>query len=231
MNKEPLVFLPGALGATANAKPLIEELSRSYTVQGIDYPGHANSSYSGPISIEMLSEFLVEKISKLSKPLIFGYSMGGYIAIHATIEGKIQPGGIITYGTKFAWSEAIAEKETGHLDPEMIEKKVPGFAKYLGSTHKDWKRLCNQTAELMIALGKDPLIKDEHIGKYSFPLWVLRGSNDNMVGEKESKWASEISSRGSFEMVESWPHPLEKLPAIEMANLIRNCFDTIVGHN
>ncbi len=222
MGKPNLIFLPGALGHTKNYPGLISELEQSFTVHSIDYPGHGEDDYLGPFSIEVLAEKVLEQSEEFNSSYVFGYSMGGYIALWLDLIGKRKWAGLVTLGTKYEWSKEIADRETKFLDPDTILEKVPRFAEALTSTHKDWKNVCIQTAGLMRALGQSPLIGNEMAT--TTPLLILRGSVDSMVNEKESIWAKGLSNKGRFEEIENVPHPLEKVDHPFLAKRIKEFF-------
>ncbi|MBK6838777.1 MAG: alpha/beta fold hydrolase [Bacteroidetes bacterium] len=62
-------------------------------------------------SIQEFSEQLLSFCKKHNTPLlVFGYSMGGYIALHLALRHPEQFKGIITFGTKLDWSPEVASK-------------------------------------------------------------------------------------------------------------------------
>ncbi len=228
-NKPVLILLPGALGAQSMANDLSSELQEDFELVRLDYPGHGSEVYNGALSIEIISQKMAEKIRMYRYPFVFGYSMGGYVAIYTQLTRMANFRGIITYGTKFDWNPEVAKRESSRLDPAKIQEKVPQYAKHLSDSHESWQKLCQQTGQLMLELGKKPLLNQDHEDYISTPLLVLRGSNDKMVSEDESIWASKISSDGKFESCDGWEHPLEKLDKRELADKIRNFTSSILN--
>ena len=95
---------------------------------------------------------LVQQVGELVH--LFGYSMGGFIALLSAANGNKKIHSITTLGTKMKWSPRIAENEVKQLNPELIEEKVPAFAKSLEERHGDhWKDLMRRTADYMVLLG------------------------------------------------------------------------------
>ena len=66
---------------------------------------------------------------------IFGYSMGGYVALWLARFYPDRVGKIFTLGTKLKWNDEEAEKEIKMLNPEKVELKVPAFAQQLAERH------------------------------------------------------------------------------------------------
>ena len=215
-NSKPLILLHGALGAAKQFDALANKLKEKFDLFIPELPQHGKNKkaikdFSIPAFAEYLKAYI--KSEELLKPAIFGFSMGGYIAL--ALESKEATfSNIITLGTKMRWSQEIAVKETKKLSPTLIEAKVPKFASHLKSRHgSTWKTLCRDTAALMHKLGKDWRLKESDFGHISIPVKILRGEKDNMVDEEESLWASSNIAQGRFKSLAETGHPLERVEA------------------
>ena len=128
--KNPILLLHGALGSSEQLIPLQKNLSSERTVFRMDFDGHGNfkseNNFSIPLFAQNVIDFLKEK--DISKIEIFGYSMGGYVALHFASKFPNFIEKIITLGTKFDWTPEFAEKEIKMLNPSQIQEKVPAFA-------------------------------------------------------------------------------------------------------
>ncbi len=89
--------------------------------------------------------------NNLSKASFFGHSMGGYVGLYLALHYPQLIEKLVTPGTKLHWDQQTAEQAKGALDPELIEQKVPKFAKLLQERHQPaaWKKLLHKTAELL----------------------------------------------------------------------------------
>ena len=126
--KPVLLLLHGALGDKRQLVPIKDYLSSVYDVHSLNFSGHGGESMPALFSIELFTENLMEYLEEynLKNVKIFGYSMGGYVALNvARFTQRI--GCIITYGTKFHWTPDSAQHEIKKLDPEKIRQKVPVF--------------------------------------------------------------------------------------------------------
>ncbi|TSJ40018.1 alpha/beta fold hydrolase [Fluviicola chungangensis] len=222
-----LVILHGALGAKAQFKQLESRLADHFNVYTLDFDGHgAKSGIEMDFSIEHfvqnVKNFMQE--NNLEKPLIFGYSMGGYVALKLE---SLQPGSfeqIITLGTKFDWNPESAEKEAKMLNAEKIEEKVPAFANYLKSLHgeAEWKMVLQRTAKMMLELGKKPSLKPYDFHHIQIPVLLLLGEKDVMVTKEETKHVRELLRNASFEEVPDWVHPINQVPLDELVQQLLN---------
>lgn len=222
-----LILLHGALGADTLFEQLVKQLPETYQVYTFNLSGHGKTPFSNiGFGMEVFAEELAHfiQVNKLVKPLIFGYSMGGYVALHLE---ALQPNtfdSIITLGTKFEWNPEAAEKEASRLKPEIIEQKVPVFANMLATRHGDqWKALLEATATMMKALGQEPLLTKTCLSPIRIPVTIMRGDRDNMVSREESENAASYIPNASFKELQATPHPLEKVDPIMLAGCIKAC--------
>ena len=206
-----LILLHGALGSASMFDGLTEKLKGNFEVYAFNFSGHGG----GPINeegfgIEVFAEELKAFIinNKLEKADIFGYSMGGYVALYLAASQPNLIGKIVTLGTKLAWTAEGAEEETARLNPELIKEKVPKYAALL---KEQWKQVIWQTAGMMLELGDEPLLTMENLPLVTNEVTILLGADDIMVSKEESENVATILTNGKFISIPNMPHPLEKL--------------------
>lgn len=217
-----LIILHGALGAKSQFEQLVTKLTPHFIIHTLDFDGHGSKSRSEEeFSIELfaknLKDFLEE--NELHRPLVFGYSMGGYVALKLeSFEAKTFEQ-IVTLGTKFDWNPESSEKEAGMLNPEKIEEKVPDFANYLKSLHgeKEWKAVVEKTAKMMLKLGKKPSLRPYDFHHIQISVQLLRGSKDTMVTQSETKNVQELLANARYQEVIDWVHPINQVSSEELA--------------
>jgi pimeloyl-ACP methyl ester carboxylesterase len=212
--KKDLLILHGALGSIAQFNALKAKLSSHFNVYGFTFSGHGGvarqAEFSVPQFVQELNTYI--KANALEKPAIFGYSMGGYVALRASAEG-LEFSAIVTLGTKLHWSPEGAAVEIQQLQPDLIEEKVPAFAAQQAALHAplDWKTVMRDTADLMIALGNKPLLDTTQFARISCPVHCLRGDKDRMVGPGECAWAVAHIPDARYTELTDTPHPIERV--------------------
>ncbi len=219
-----LILLHGALGTRESFGPLARLLRDDFELFIPDFKGHGSNNTGSPFTIRELSEQVAGliKTEGLQRPSIFGYSMGGYAALRMAAETPQLAGAIVTLGTKFDWSPEVALRESSILDPEKITAKVPAFASWLEKLHgTEWKSVCRETAAMMTGLAESPEID---FGKIISPVMIIRGENDALVSEAESRHAADSIPQGSFTTLENAPHPLEKVDPNALSHLLKSFF-------
>ena len=222
---QPILLLHGALGAAGQLQALKAALSPHYQVQTFSFAGHGgNLLPEEGLSIALFASELLAYMDahELHQVPVFGYSMGGYVALYLI---KNHPGRIsrlITLATKFHWDPETAERECGMLHADKIEAKLPAFAQSLQQRHApvNWKELLGATAAMMRGMGADNPLKPEDYPGLDLPVLLLLGDRDKMVSLEETLAVYRALPQAALGMLPATPHPLEQADPELLAFLI-----------
>ena len=226
MAKKNLILLHGALGSSKSFDALIPHLSQGFNliIPDLKWHGSRSSSASGfkmQDLVDDFEEFLNQ--NAIQSAYVFGFSMGGYVALSLAQKKPNYFNSIMTLGTKLDWNPQQAEKESKMLNPEKIKEKVPQFAKHLGALHgENWMHLCVQTAEMMINLGANPLLSTDTISTIDLEIRLCLGDKDNMVSLEETLAFYKALSNGQLQVFPNCQHPIEKVDSDFLAHSIIN---------
>ena len=222
-----LILLHGAIGSATQFDKLANSLQSHYDVHAIDFFGHGGVAGNGNhFSIAGFAEQVATYIkeSNISEPVnVFGYSMGGYVAMYLARKSNTNIAKIITLGTKFHWDEPVAAKECKMLQPDVIEQKVPAFAQQLQQRHhaQQWKDVLTKTAEMLQQMGKqNPLQLDDYTS-IQIPSLVMLGDKDKMVSREETIAVFEKLPDAQLAILPGTPHPIEQVDNDLLAYHIR----------
>lgn len=208
-----IILLHGAIGASDQLLPLANALTAlGYHIEMMDFAGHGQKELPDQLSITLFAEELKQFIidQKLEQPHVFGYSMGGYVALFLASTEWNGLGKIITLGSKFHWTPDIAQKEIKMLDSKIISEKVPKFAESLKSRHGEkWENVLSKTADLMLSLGCDNVLTDELIQRIQNEVWIGLADQDSMVSLEETRHVLSQLNHGSMYMLPNTKHPIE----------------------
>ncbi len=221
---QPIILLHGAIGASDQLLPLENELNDFFTVFKFSFSGHARMPFKNNFGIVQFASELEQFISdkNLHKPIIFGYSMGGYVALYLASQNKDILGKIITLGTKFNWTKEIAEKEILQLNPKVISDKVPKFADVLKKRHGEtWEKLLGETADMMINLGNNNLLSDNLLHEIENEVLIGLADKDSMVSLEETVHVYKKLKRAQMYVLPGSKHPIESvnLPVLKQVLL------------
>ena len=211
-----LLLLHGALGSREQFKNIEPLLENNFLVDTISFSGHGRvPSLQHAFTIQNCAHEVLEWLNTHQRRTIdiFGYSMGGYVALWLARFYPDRVGKIFTLGTKLDWSPETADKETKMLNAEKIAAKVPAFAQELAHRHgeHEWQSVLHKTAHLMHDLGKHHLT-DEDYRQIKSKVLLGLGDADNMVSKDETLHVQGIIPDAAFLEIKDCPHPFEKAP-------------------
>lgn len=221
---KPLILLHGALGSAQQFESWKAGLQTQYALHIPDLEGHGSRApgdraFRMEHFVEDLREWV--KANGLQGAAIFGYSMGGYAALCLEAAQPGTFGKIFTFATKFDWSPEGAAKEAKMLNPAVMLEKVPAFAAALEARHgARWQEVVTKTAEMMQALGANPILTAEVLNAIHTPVRAGVGSLDNMVTQAETLWAADALGNGAGFVMEGVMHPIEKMESERMVGEI-----------
>lgn len=223
---ENLLLLHGAIGSSAQMQPLKQMLGNDFNIFLLDFSGHGGKPYSTQdFSIASFATDVIDLLNEqnISQANIFGYSMGGYVAMYLAKYYPERIGKVITLATKFHWDESTAEKEVQMLDPEKIEAKLPAFAATLGVRHEpnDWKEVLYRTENMLKSLGTDNTLKIDDYKEIVHRCLILLGDRDKMITLEETMKVYKALPNGQMSMLANTPHPIEQVNLELLVFLIR----------
>lgn len=219
-----ILLLHGALGADADLAPLAAALTgKGFTVHSFSFSGHGQIPFADGFGIETfaaeLKQFIEHK--KLRQPDVFGYSMGGFVALYLASQQPALIGSIATLGTKFNWSTEAVEKETAGLDPAWMLEKIPAFARSLELKHGTaWKGLLARTADLMREINAKQFLSPEVLKTITTPVLLGLGDRDKMVTLEETTAVYKILPKAAMYMLPDTKHPIEAANTKLLAELL-----------
>lgn len=228
MDKPNLLLLHGALGNRDQFLNISSQLSEHFQVWSMNFSGHNGEPFDSNFCLELFVEdvkFFLEH-NKIPIVRIFGYSMGGYVALKFASQNPDKVSGIITLGTKLNWTPEFAKAEVLKLDAELIELKVPKLASILVNRYSAnlWKKVVQQTASFLYTLGQGKGFKDDDLQRIECPVLICRGSEDVMVEQNECLRVVQKLANGQYNNIENGHHLYERYDAPILINLIKKEF-------
>jgi pimeloyl-ACP methyl ester carboxylesterase len=204
---------------------LQKELENEFHVHCFNFDGHGGEEIPAEdFSIELFSSQVISYMDAkgIIKASIFGYSMGGFVAVTLAQQFPTRFNAVITLATKFRWEPDIAVRERKLLDPGMIETKVPQFAEELKQRHseKNWKKLLEKTSQMLGHLGNQFYAPD-NFKDVGVPVLVLLGDKDKMVTLEETIGMYRSLPNGSLCILAGTGHQIEKMDFRRLASEIR----------
>ncbi len=210
-----IILLHGALGAASQLNGLKNMLELYFKVFVLEFKGHGRDPESdSPFSIQAMCQELDDFVEShsLRGAFVFGYSMGGFVALlhAANYPGKLKA--IMSLATKFDWNLESANKEAHMLQPEKMQEMIPDYCKHLELIHgSKWKQVVRKTARMMQELGQDNVLDSAAFAKIRCPVLLCLGDKDKMVSLKESQETQAKIKNAELKILEHTAHPFERV--------------------
>lgn len=210
----PLILLHGAIGSKDQLMPLAAVLRDQFDTHLFNFNGHGGTPFSGePFSIPLFSGELLSYMEEngIAQASLFGYSMGGYAAMHFALNHPSRVSRVVTLATKFHWDGPTAAKEVKMLNAETIQEKVPAFASELEKRHgaTAWKELLEKTKELLLELGANNMLSLSDYASMATPCLVMIGDRDKMVTMEETIAVYKQLPKGQLGVLPGTAHSME----------------------
>lgn len=231
-----ILVVHGALGSAAQMQLVASALKEMGNVVVPELPGHGVTSLGdAPFGMNTFVNALADCVAALklygehedqssAAPLVFGYSMGGYVALALEAQRPGTFSGIVTLGTKFAWTPEVATIEKARLNPQVIAEKIPKFAALLAERHATsggWFDVLSNTSGLLAALGDNPILNQRTLESVRIPVTIAVGERDETVSAAEAQTVASWMDRAKVVVIPDAPHPIERVSTAAIAALVQ----------
>jgi pimeloyl-ACP methyl ester carboxylesterase len=221
-----MLLLHGALGTRAQLDALGALVTRRRPVLQVEFEGHGTTPpRERPFSVEGFVENAVAALDSagLEKVDVFGYSMGGYVALALALAHPGRVSTITTLGTKFAWDPATAERAVGHLQPAVLTARAPDVARALAEQHVGaggWEALIARTSAFLTGLGARPHLGSAELARIHHRVRIMVGDRDRTVSVEESAEAFRHLPSGELMVLPRTVHPMEQVDVYRLADVL-----------
>jgi pimeloyl-ACP methyl ester carboxylesterase len=223
-----LLLLHGALGDATQLAPLSALLGVRHRCHLVEFEGHGRTASRHPYSVARFADNVRSYMAghHIERAPIFGYSMGGYVALALASEfDAIQS--VATLATKLAWNPEFAAAEVRRLDPLKIREKVPAFAQLLERRHAQsggWETVLTRTRDFMTGLGAAAVLDDALLARVQQPALLMVGDRDAVVSLDETAHAAKALPNGRLVVLPETPHPFEQVDTRRLADHLLDFF-------
>ncbi|TDH25113.1 alpha/beta fold hydrolase [Segetibacter sp. 3557_3] len=227
-----LILLHGATGSSRQFDPLHSRFSAGYNLHPLNFNGHGGSTVQDEFTIPRFAAEVGEYIKQhcihettVMPVNVFGYSMGGYVAMYLARHSPQLVNKVVTLGTRFSWNTEVAEREIAMLNPEKIEAKVPAFAGKLAQDHgvDNWKRVLTHTAAMLGEMGEKNPLQPEDYALIKCPCLLMVGDRDKLVPVSETEQVYKQLGNAELAVLPSTGHALEQVNP-ELLSMMVNRF-------
>lgn len=208
------VLLHGALGAAADLSALATALTeRGHTAEALQLDPKGSAAI--PAMANELASYLE---GQPSQPLVFGYSMGGYVALYLAAHRPELFGSLTTLAVKLNWQQE-AENLTAYseslnwMTPTALTEQFPKLKAELEKTHGErWTSVTEHTAAMLVEIAEHQYLNARLASQIATPVTFLIGENDKMVSITETQHVAEWLPNARCMVLSGVKHPLPSCP-------------------
>ncbi len=213
--KIPLILLHGALGTLEQFDFLVPDLKEHFEVHRLNFEGHGEAGPTdSPFRISYFTENVLGYMDEhnIDQAYLFGYSMGGYVALVLAKDHPERVKSVGTLSTVLQWDEEIAERECRYLRPKKMKEKVAHFVNQLKERHlSGWERVVNSTRDMLQYLGAHPEIKSDEWEYIDCPLRFYVGDRDTTASLSDTVDIYQKTNKSELMVLPQTGHPISEV--------------------
>lgn len=234
----PLLLLHGSAGSTqSETSVLFPRLEPDFRLIAVDFSGHGASTFPETADTPAGSEplFTADLFADnaravcdhfgLASTHIFGFSMGGNMALHFARQHPDRVKRLAVHAGNVHWDEAMVEAMTARLDIERIEAR-PTLAKQMDALHTDWRRMFTEMIPFVEGLpaASDDMAKGA--AAVMHPTLVSAVDQDDLFSVHDALTLHSHLPNGRLAILPGKRHALQHIDADALArHLIRHFSD------
>ena len=189
---DTIVLLHGANGAREEMTPLAALLPPPLRPFAPNWLGHGGRPPPGAdYSVAALVDDLIATLDRegISRCFLFGYSIGGYLALALARRQPERVRGIATLATRHIWDRESVDHLVHLADPARLTRPGNPRAAELARVHHptDWQLVNGANRRMFADLGASPPLSDDDLRAIAAPVLVLNGTQDPLVSVDESQ--------------------------------------------
>ncbi len=220
------LFLHGALGAATQFDTFFSQYPEIKSAAfSLNFPGHGGVPAIQSFSLPYLGTSVVQYMDDngIAQTHLFGYSMGGYVALYLAWQYPERIQSITTLNTKLDWTPEVVTRMQGMMDPAKISAKAPQVAAQMAAIHApgDWTQLAAETARFLEVLASGGGLPEAAFPLISAPVVMLRGEKDHVVTAQECERVAALIPHARYAEVPESGHQWEQVQFAELAGVFK----------
>jgi pimeloyl-ACP methyl ester carboxylesterase len=224
----PLLLLHGAAGCTQlETAALLRRLEPHYRVLALDFSGHGASESPRAFSTDLFVDNARAALddADVERAHVFGFSMGGYMALHLAHLHPDRVRRLAVHGTNIEWGEARVEAMHRRLHVEAILARRPELAEQLAALHTDWKQLFRRMRAFVAELPDQSPAMIEAVSDIEHPTLVSAVDEDDLFSLDVPIGLHGLLPNSHLALIPGRRHALQDVNIDTLAPLLRQHFN------
>jgi pimeloyl-ACP methyl ester carboxylesterase len=221
-----LVLLHGSNASGPEMEPVARLLRPHFELRAPNLLGHGGRPVPDGYSLEEMSEDLIAWLDseRIGRCDLLGYSVGGYVALHAARRHPDRFRAFATLAAKYRFDE-LAVKHVVHLSqPARLARPEVGRKAEMERAHgaHNWEKVALNTCELFRRLGERPPLSEEDLQRINVPALIVSGDRDPLVSAAESRRLADLLPFARLALFPGPAHPLKEVPLDQVVRAFRS---------
>ncbi|MGZ5583286.1 MAG: alpha/beta fold hydrolase [Usitatibacter sp.] len=212
MSATSFVVLHGGNGTGPQMEPLAKALRPYGEVFSPNMIGHGGRWIPERFSIKGHAEDLVAWLDKqkIDRAHLFGYSVGGYVALYLARHMRSRTLGACAIATKYVFDAATVAHWTRISSADWMRQPGNPRAAEMERIHapQDWTELVKVNARLYEDLGRDAPLKDGDLARIAAPVMLVGSNRDQLVPWAETVALGKLIPGAKLVMFYGRAHPI-----------------------
>ncbi|MEM6335453.1 MAG: methylmalonyl-CoA epimerase, partial [Bacteroidota bacterium] len=223
-----LLMLHGGLGSVeSELLPVMRELQRQYRVISFDFAGHAGSR-DVPATPELRGIAQCEAVLDahgVDAAHVFGFSMGGTVALHLAHARPDRVRRIAVLGVNSTWDEPTIQRAKQRITPSFIEQH-PDWTAHLAALHGPaWPKLALTLSDAIDAYPGRHLTSAQ-LAALPHPVFVLAGDRDRIYPLEHTLHLYRALPDAQLAILPGAEHALHRLPPRPLADQLHRFYSS-----
>lgn len=226
---QPVLLLHGAAGCTQlETAPLLRRLELHHRVLAVDFSGHGASTDDGAFSADRFADNARTVLDEkgIERADVFGFSMGGYMALHLAHEYPGRVRRLAVHGTTIDWDGERVEAMQRRLDATAIEQRRPTLAGDLDTAHTNWTTLFRRMRDFVATLPAHSETMRQIASSLSHSTLVSAADRDDLFPLDTSLALHGQLPDSRLAVIPGDRHALQALDLDQLAPLLHKHFGT-----
>lgn len=228
-DRPSVLVLHGAAGSTlSETAPLMRRLEPSFHLVGVDLSGHGASALPSDqsLSLDLFADDAraVLNALDLSTAHVFGFSLGGGVALRLAQKWPERVGRLAVFQTNVSWTNAQAARMKQRLDLDALRDRAPDQAERLESLHDAPGQLTRQLRTFIETLPDESGALAESLSNIQSPTLIGAVDQDPLFGIDASTALHQQLPDARLAILPGEHHNLADAPLSLLAPLLRQHF-------
>lgn len=220
--KAPLVLLHGSNGSPGELGGFAAALQPRFEVTAPNLLGHGGRPVPDGYTLEEMADDLLGMLSATGPTYLFGYSLGGYLALYLARHHPALVRGVIAVAAKHVFDAAGVAHVVYLAQPERLGRPGNPRKAQLEQAHgaEHWERVTRNTQTLWQAMGARPPLSDDDLRAIATPVLTVSGDLDSLVSLGEFHRLGTLLPNARTGLFAGSAHPIGQVPRTDVVRQV-----------